>query len=110
MMNDACKCGSTCSKPPRLLADGQAPGIPTDLGDDALISASRLAAYLGIDRRTVSRWVRFGELPIPMRLGGRRCWLVGMVRQFLRERMAGAQVAADPAAKSTGEATERGPW
>lgn len=55
------------------------------------LTARELAGILGIGLRTVWALVRNGELPRPLRLGGRSLWLVSGVLTRLEERQRAAE-------------------
>ncbi len=61
------------------------------LPDSALIDARTLPGITGKHLNTVTRWVKAGILPAPVKLplSTNRCWRVGEVRRAL----AGAQEA-----------------
>jgi predicted DNA-binding transcriptional regulator AlpA len=62
-----------------------------ELHEDALIDAAALARHLGVCDRTLRRMIRRGELPPPVRMGGRSRWLAGRVRQWINDRAALAE-------------------
>ena len=49
------------------------------LPEQAILDEARLAGALGVTCRTVRRMVTRHELPPPVRLAGRACWLAGRV-------------------------------
>jgi excisionase family DNA binding protein len=57
----------------------------SQLDPDRLISTNELASLLGVDKRTVFRWVRREKLPSPIRaLSARRlCWRRATILAFL---------------------------
>jgi len=63
-----------------------------ELPQRAILDERRLAALLGVTRRTVRRMVQRNELPPPVRLAGRSCWLAGKVLGHIEQ-------AADRAAR-----------
>lgn len=81
-------------------AAGPGPGILTGLAGfhpDALLAQADLAEALGVCGRTLRRMVMKSELPPPVPLGGRKVWLAGRVRDWLRVR---AERAEKDAARS----------
>ena len=56
----------------------------------AVVWKAGLADLLGRSEKTVERWVARGELPAPMRLGGRCAWLVGSIRDHWAHMQAAA--------------------
>jgi len=55
------------------------------LPDAALVDERALAACLRTSTRTLRRMVHRGEIPQGLKLGGRRMWLAGKVRNYLSE-------------------------
>lgn len=51
-----------------------------------LLDANDLAKILGADVRTVRRWVREGEAPPPIRIGGTLRWRKADVERWLEEK------------------------
>ncbi len=51
----------------------------------AMLSAAGVAAYLGLSTRTVWRCAATGEIPRPVRLGGRTLWRRSEIDQAIEE-------------------------
>lgn len=65
----------------------------------AMVDEQRLARLLGVTDRTVRRMVRRGELPPPVRLGGRAVWLAGRVLAHVERRAEEAARRAEKEAR-----------
>ena len=74
-------------------ADNGCPGaaggfITTKLAEmpgDTLMDTAELAALLRVSSRTIRRMVYCGELPKGIKMGGRRLWLAGNLRGYLKD-------------------------
>lgn len=55
------------------------------LCEGTMLDEKALAECLGTSPRTLRRMVRRGEIPQGIKLGGRRLWVVGKVREYLAE-------------------------
>lgn len=51
-----------------------------------LITKAQIAEYLGVTVRSVDRYVASGELPNPIRIGGRLRWRQQSILDFLERR------------------------
>jgi excisionase family DNA binding protein len=62
--------------------------VPAQRSPDPMRSlyytASSLSESLEVSRRTISRWVAAGALPLPIRIGRSRFWRVEDVHEALR--------------------------
>lgn len=69
------------------------PGVVTGLAalpKDAHLDITALAKLLNRHPKTIERSARRGEIPPPIRLLGKRVWLVGAIIAYLQERQASA--------------------
>ncbi len=71
-----------------------------ELPAKSLVDEAALAAGLGICKRTVRAMVVRGELPPPVRYGGRAMWMAGRV-------LAHFEIQAERAAQEAERAAER---
>ena len=55
-----------------------------ELPGDAMLDSVALSRYLSVSTRTLRRMVGRGELPQGVQLGGRRIWLAGKIRDYVR--------------------------
>ena len=83
---------------PGLLVDGLA-RVP----EKTLMDEARLAALLGVNRRTVRRMVLRAELPPPVRFAGRSVWISGKVIAHVEARADRAAFAAEKQARRISE-------
>jgi predicted DNA-binding transcriptional regulator AlpA len=52
---------------------------------EPLFDKSAVAVAIGVSPRTVERYVRAGQFPPPIRLGGSRRWRRSTIEAFLRK-------------------------
>lgn len=60
-------------------------------GDDELLTKAEMASLFGCSERTVERMVKRGEIPKGTTLRGRRIWLSGRVKKWLRDLLTAAE-------------------
>jgi len=81
------------------------------LADDRHITKNQLRELVPVVDMTLWRWVRAGQFPAPVQIGGKNFWKLREVQQFLASRPAGYSrsahgcVGAAKARKATAEAS-----
>lgn len=73
-------------------------GILRDLAQmepDTIIRELALAEMLGCHPQSIKRSVKRGELPPPVRMGGKPCWTVRCILEHIDERLKKAKTDAD---------------
>ena len=69
--------------------------LPYVAADDMVLRIRQVADRLGVARTTVYSWVRKGEFPKPIQLGGGSVgWLTSDVQRFLEQRVRASRVPA----------------
>lgn len=79
------------------------PGIVAilgELGPGALVTEKGLAGLLGCHPVSVGRAVKRGELPVPVKMFGKRTWTVGAIVRHIEERLAKAAKEASILARN----------
>jgi predicted DNA-binding transcriptional regulator AlpA len=61
---------------------------------DPLLDKAAVADFVGVCPRTIERYVRDGQFPPPIRLGGSRRWRRSKIEAFLREQEEAAATQA----------------
>lgn len=56
-----------------------------------LLTKKQIAEYLGVTVRSIDRYVAAGELPNPIRIGGRLRWRQQALAEFIERREQAAQ-------------------
>lgn len=63
-----------------------------EIPDDSICSAKDIATLLSVDRLTLYRWIKHGQIPSPIRIGDPQSrtrphlrWRVGDIRDWARE-------------------------
>lgn len=65
-----------------------------DCADTDIVDQLDLAGYFGCTDRTIRSMVARGELPPPLRLGGKSRWIAGNIRTWLADRARRQEEAA----------------
>jgi predicted DNA-binding transcriptional regulator AlpA len=55
--------------------------------DERLLPMRRMCRRYGVSDRTIDRWLERGELPKPVRIGGRKYWRVTDLELFEQQRI-----------------------
>ncbi len=71
----------------------------TQFPRDAYVNAVELGCLLRRCKRTIERMWRRGELPFPLKLGGRNVWMMGCIVDHFQMRQAAALKVGGKAGK-----------